>query len=306
VEALDVSAPPVESGEQTRARYPDETGFVERDGVRSFYEVYGEGDPTVLLVPTWSIIHSRVWKGQIPYLARHFRLVCFDGRGNGRSDRPPNPEDYAEEEFAADILAVMDATATERAVLVCLSRGIERSMLFAAEHPDRVEGIVAIGPALPLPPAEPRNTAYAEFETPRESYDGWGKWNLNYWLEDYEGFLEFFFSQVFTEAHSTKQREDSVAWALESDPKTLIATQLAPRLPDAASVRELAGRVRCPLMVVHGTDDAVRPHDSGAALAEIMGAKLVSLPGVGHSPGARYPVKVNLLIREFVESLDGR
>ena len=48
---------------------------------------------------------------QIPYLARHCRVVTFDGRGNGRSDRPHEPAAYAEAEFAADALAVMDATA---------------------------------------------------------------------------------------------------------------------------------------------------------------------------------------------------
>ena len=74
--------------EQTRARYPGVTGYVERDRVRVFYEVYGSGEPTILLLPTWSIVHSRLWKAQIPYLARHFRVVTFDGRGNGRSDRP--------------------------------------------------------------------------------------------------------------------------------------------------------------------------------------------------------------------------
>ena len=82
------SAPPAR--EQTRARYPDREGFVERDGVRVFYEVYGDGEPTILLLPTWSIIHSRFWKAQIPYLARRFRVITFDGRGNGRSDRPPS------------------------------------------------------------------------------------------------------------------------------------------------------------------------------------------------------------------------
>ena len=56
--------------EQTRARYPDEEGFVERGGVRIFWERYGEGEPAILLLPTWSIIHSRCWKMQVPYLAR--------------------------------------------------------------------------------------------------------------------------------------------------------------------------------------------------------------------------------------------
>ena len=86
--------------EQTRARYPDSDGYVERDGVRLFYEVYGTGDTTVLLLPTWSIIHSRHWKAQIPYLARHARVVTFDGRGNGRTDRPAEVEAYAERHAA--------------------------------------------------------------------------------------------------------------------------------------------------------------------------------------------------------------
>src|SRR5213592_233529 len=124
--------------EQTRARYPDESGFVERDGVRVFYEVYGSGGPTVFLLPTWSIIHSRHWKMQIPYLARHCRVVTFDGRGNGKSDRPPEPAAYDEREFAADAVAVMDATETGRAVIVGFSLGGQRGLLLAAEHPERV------------------------------------------------------------------------------------------------------------------------------------------------------------------------
>jgi pimeloyl-ACP methyl ester carboxylesterase len=138
------------AGEQTRARYPDDEGHVERDGVRVSWERYGDGEPTVFLLPTWSIVHSRSWKAQIPYLARHFRVLTFDGRGNGRSDRPEGAAAYSEREFAADALAVLDATATERAVLVSLSCGALWSTLLAADHPGRVDGIVYIGPAVGL------------------------------------------------------------------------------------------------------------------------------------------------------------
>jgi pimeloyl-ACP methyl ester carboxylesterase len=113
-----------------RACQPVSDGYVDRHGVKLYYEVYGAGEPTVLLLPTWSIVHSRHWKMQIPYLARHCRVITFDGRGNCRSDRPETG--YGEAEFAADALAVMDATAAERAVIVSLSAGAERPRRQAA------------------------------------------------------------------------------------------------------------------------------------------------------------------------------
>ena len=284
-----------------RACQPTDEGYVERDGTKIYYEVFGAGEPTVLLMPTWSIIHSRHWKMQIPYLARHCRVLTFDGRGNGRSDRPAEPEAYREEAFAADALAVMNATGTERATLVSVSRGAERSLHLAASRPERVDKLVFIAPALPLPPSTPRLTAMQEFSEPRNEYVGWGKWNRHYWVEHYEDFLEFFFSQCFTEPHSTKQHEDCIGWGLETDAETLVATQLAPRLQDEESVRELLSRINCPLLVIHGSDDALRPCAAGARLAEMAGGELVVLEGSGHLPHARDPVKVNLLLRDFVQ-----
>jgi hypothetical protein len=55
-----------------RAREPDDCGFVTRDDVRLYYERFGAGPLTLFFLPTWSLVHSRIWKMQIPYLARHF------------------------------------------------------------------------------------------------------------------------------------------------------------------------------------------------------------------------------------------
>src|SRR3954451_13250653 len=96
--------------EQPHARYTDSEAFVERDGMQIFYEVYGEGEETLFLLPTWSLVHSRSWKMQIPYFARHFRVLTMDGLGNGRSDRCRDPRRYGPVEFALDCLAVMEAT----------------------------------------------------------------------------------------------------------------------------------------------------------------------------------------------------
>ena len=71
-----------------RARYPDTEGFVERDGVKVAYEVFGSGPQALVFVPIDPLVHSRAWKAQVPYLAREFQVITIDPRGNGRSDRP--------------------------------------------------------------------------------------------------------------------------------------------------------------------------------------------------------------------------
>jgi pimeloyl-ACP methyl ester carboxylesterase len=285
-----------------RALAPDDSGFIERDGVPVYWERFGDGDPTVLFLPTWSIVHSRCWKAQVPYFARHFRVLVFDGRGNGRSGRPADNDAYAEAEFAADAVAVMDATDTERAVLVSWSRGAQRALLLAADHAERVLGAAFIGPAVPLAPVVPeRARAFERFTEPQESYQGWGKWNAHYWRDDYRGFLEFFFAHVFCEPHSTKQIEDAVGWGLETDPETLVATTLGPWLGGREETLDLCDRVACPVLVLHGEDDVVRPPDIGRELAEAIGGSYVQLPGCGHGPHCRKPVLVNALLREFVE-----
>jgi pimeloyl-ACP methyl ester carboxylesterase len=284
-----------------RARYPDGDGYVERDGVKVFYEVFGEGEPTLLLLPTWSIIHSRVWKMQVPYLARHARVVTFDGRGNGRSDRPSGPEPYAEAEFAADALAVMDATATDRAIIVSESRGAHRGLILAADHPSRVAGAVFICPATPMGGILPERQIIQFFNEVLPHDESWAKYNRHYWMRDFRGFLEFFFENAFTEPHSTKQREDTVGWGLETTPETLIDTVNARGLSEEQALA-LCERVRCPVLVVQGGEDAITGPARGIELARaIPGSELAMLEGSGHVPQARDPVKVNLLIRQFVE-----
>ena len=285
--------------EQSRARYPDSEGYVERDGVRIFYEVYGSGGPTVLLLPTWSLFPSRHWKLQIPYLARHYRVVTFDGRGNGRSDRPSDPAAYLESEFAADALAVLEATSTEQAFLVSLSLGAQTALVLAAEQPERVLGSVFVGPSVATAPGHAHRTVYA-WDEPLDTDEGWAKVNTHYWLRDYPGFVEFFVSQCLPEPHSTKAIEDGIGWGLETDAETLTAAS-AQRTLSGPEIEDLCGRVRCPVLVIHGTEDAISPHRRGELLAEATQGALVTMAGSGHFPHIREPVKVNLLLRDFVQ-----
>ena len=217
-----------------RAREPDSEGFVEHDGVKIHYEVHGDGGPTILLMPTWTIVHKQTWKMQIAYLARHHRVVTYDGPGNGRSDRPLWPEAYhhtAEVEYA---LRVLDATGTDRAVVGALSMAAQWVLELAADHPDRVLGIVTIAGSVPLTDAGDGG-ADAFLSTPPELPPSsvpelgqdppthWAKWNRQYWLEHYEDFTTFFFGQCFSERFSTKAIEDAISWAGETAPDVLLA-----------------------------------------------------------------------------------
>ena len=83
-------------------------------------------------------------------------------------------------------------------------------------------------------------------------------------------------------------------------PETLADSTRAISLCRTERFRETCARVRCPVLVIHGDADLIRPHAQGAALAEVTGGTLVTLEGSGHLPTARDPVKVNLLLRDFV------
>ena len=297
------TAAPPRAREQSRARYPDRTGFVERDGYRSFFEVYGSGDPPILFVPTWSIVHSRIWKAQIPWFAWRHKVVAFDSLGNGRSERPSDPAAFEEHGLAEDIRLVLDAADVDHAVLVSLSLGAQRSLVFAGEHPDRVAGLVFIGPAVPLA-ERPAGRGDIVFEDQLETDDGWARYNAHSWRRDFQGFLEFFFANCFNEPHSTKQTEDAVSWGLESDPETLIATERAPGLSPEETL-EICARIRCPVLVIQGTNDAITGRSRGTELARaISGARLELIEGGGHIQNARDPVRTNLLIRDFVRGLE--
>ncbi len=289
--------------EQSRARDPDREGDVDRDGVRIHWEEYGAGEPTIVFLPPWMLVHSRAWKAQIPYFARHARVVTFDPRGNGKSSRPQDGDAHVVEEHVKDALAVMDATGTARGTLVGWSCGALIGLHLAADHAERVERLACISSTFPVSMRSRlrmrllRSTFYRRPVT----RTGWGKFNADYWREDYRDFLGWYITKANSEAHSTKPIEDGIGWALETDPDTLVAsvclfTGIA---SEPRALRKLAARVRCPTLVIHGTDDSLMMHSDGKALAELTGGELLTIPGGGHMVAGRNPVAINLALRAF-------
>ncbi len=226
---------------------------------------------------TFPVVDGRQWKGQVPYLARHFRVVTWDPRGNRRSDRPTGPDAYADEVYARAAAAVSDASGTDAAFVVALCPGINRSLLLAAAQPKRVCGLVAIAPGVhPLAPNHPLETV-----------------DQARWRGDFTGWIDYHSNVLLPEPHSSKLFEDPVGWSPQTDADVIAARTHAPLRPatedDAIAMSQA---LTCPVLVLHGSEDKCRPRERGERFAQLTRGLLVVLDGVGHLPHGRPPVLV--------------
>jgi len=264
---------------------PAREGFVERDGVRLWYATWGEQGPWIAFAPIYQIVHSQMLKATVPYLSRHFRVVTMDARGNGRSDRPEADDAYTFDHYYADFLAVLDAAGVDRTAVIGISATAMTALRIAAEHPERVTHVITAGGFADMRVASERMAEYARAE-------------LVQMTEDWPAHLEYFFNLVFPEPHSTKQIEDGLRYAWAS---TGAVVARAREGWVGNHVTDLAGRIRCPALVIHGDDDRRVSHSRGEQIRDLVpGARMLTIEGGGHVTAARDPVVFNHAVRDFV------
>ena len=292
-----------------RARSPETTATLDRDGVDLHYEVYGEGDRTLLLVPPAPITHARIFKALIPHLARRHRVVTLDGRGNGSSGRPVEVEAYGRSRVVEDLVAVLDAVGAPSVVVVahCHANWWVADLIDA--HPGRVEAWVALAPGVPYvgPSHSHWEEASARWHETVEDPSGWALYNRHAIATRHQEWVEFFFGAQLVEPHSTKQLEDAVAWALESTGEILAAGEEAQEMepPTRDEFLDRMERIAVPTLVVHGDADVCQHVERGRALAELTGGEFRLLEGAGHLALVRDPVAVDRAIATFVDRLRG-
>ncbi len=286
-----------------RALEPAERGQLEARGFRIGYEVFGDpaGRP-LLLLPTWQIVHMRHWKMQIPYLARHgFRVVAYDAPGNGLAERTEDDRAFQNDRVVDQGIDLLDHLRIAQAGVLGFSRGASYGFNLAARHPERVSRLVVIGGG--LDPTLPPTTAEQSeaFWTRRESYEGWEKRNAHFFLEHWREWLEYFFAQVYNEPHSTKGIDDMIGWGLETRPEIIVKTLNNPTLGSSLTSAEQLTCVRCPVLLIHGSADAVNPVERSVRTVEARpDFQLTILEGSGHAPHGRDPARVNLEIMRFL------
>lgn len=284
-----------------RAIEPTGSERLHLEGFEVGYETFGDpARPTVLLLPPWQIVHSRVWKMQVPFLAHYFQVVTFDQPGNGLGERTTDPAAFEYERIVRQAVGVLDHLDVERTSVIGFSRACDYGVLLAATEPDRVERLILISNGVSRAGWQPQPAI--GFWDRRESYDGWEKRNAHYFLEHYDDWLEFFFAQIVPEPRSTRAVESFIAWAKDTTPEILVQTvpnpDLLPRMPAAEAIE----RITCPVMVIHGDADRCDPIEASYDLiAARPDWELIVMEGCGHGVIGRHPVKVNLLIQEFLD-----
>jgi class 3 adenylate cyclase len=257
------------------------------------YQVFGEGDLDVVLVPGYVSHVELVWEDEhiaraLDALASFARVITFDRRGSGLSDRVPDAPGL--ETRMDDVRAVMDAAGSERAALIGVSEGVSMSILFAATYPDRAQSLVCIGgmarstPAPDYPwgtPPEALLQAGVELVAPH-----WG-----------EGAMIEVAAPSMADDLEARRRFGRLERASAS-PGML--AQLAAMFFEI-DVRDVVPSVHVPTLVLHRRHDRLVNVRHGRWLAEhFPNVRYVELPGDDHAIWYQHPEEALGEIQEFL------
>jgi len=264
------------------------------DGTRIAYSVTGEGPPIVKTATWMSHLQfdweSPIWRHWIEGLAAQNRLIRYDERGNGLSDREVN--DLSFEAMLLDLEGVVDAAQLNRFTLLGISQGCATSIAYAVKHPERVSHLVLLG-------------GYAQGWRARGDPDeiarraAMGTLMRQDWGKDNPAFRQLFTAFLVPEA--THEQMD---WLNELQRKT-VSPENAARLYDVFAnidISALMHQVTTPTLVFHARGDQMVPHGCGRVISEgIPRARFITLESSNHLLLAHEPAFVRLLdeVRRF-------
>jgi len=248
--------------------------MLDRDGVRLYYEVHGQG-PALILTHGYSAT-GEMWAGQVGRLAKHFKVVTWDMRGHGRSDYPEDQAAYSEEATVGDMAALLDAVGARDAVVGGLSLGGYMSLAFHRAHPERTRALLIIdtGPGYKNDQARDGWNATAIARAERFEKDG---------LPDT--------SRASAEVRLARHRD---ATGLARAARGMLTQK------NARVIESLPG-VAVPAIVIVGANDTPFLAASDYMAAKIPGAKKAVIPDAGHSANIDQPEAFNAALMGFLK-----
>ena len=265
---------------------PPETRYAKSGDVHIAYQVVGEGPLDLIFVPGFVSNVEMLWEEParahlLSRLAAFSRLIVFDKRGTGLSDRHVGVAHL--EERMDDVRAVMDAAGSERAALFGVSEGGGMSMLFSATYPERTQALALYGSYARHPTLTPEALPH-HIELIGRVW-GTGEYIMRYMMP--------------TKASDENLRRRMAR--LERQCASPTAAVACIRMSGEVDVRGILPTIRVPTLVLHRTGDARVTIDAGRYIANhIPGAKFVELPGVDHSPEPDMADRIAGEVEEFL------
>ena len=245
------------------------------DGVRIAYAMVGSGRPLVKAANWMNHLEydweSPIWSPLLLAIARNYRLIRYDVRGNGLSDR--DPEDISFEAFVDELECVIEAAQVERFALLGISFGCPVAIAYAVRHPDRVSHLVLYGGSarglLRSGSLKMIEQANALFTLMRE---GWG--------QDNPALRQFFTSRLLPDGTHEQMKWFNDLQRMTSSAE--VAVRLG-RTIQEIDVSDLLPQLTVPTLVLHCRDDAMVPFEQGRRLAAaIPGSRFVALESRNH------------------------
>jgi class 3 adenylate cyclase/pimeloyl-ACP methyl ester carboxylesterase len=262
---------------QSEPRYEQEIHFCTTgDGVQLAYSCIGSGPPLVK-TGNWMThlefdFETPIWRHLYRELSRDHRLIRYDTRGNGLSDR--EVELVSLEAYVSDLEAVVEAAGLERFALFGISQGCATSIAYAVHHPERVTHLVLLG-GYALGWAK---RALSEAE--KEHLAAMGTLMRLGWGQENPAFRQLFTSRFIPGA--TKEQADwfNELQRISTSPDDAVRNR---NVTSNFDVSSLLPQVSVPTLIMHARDDAVVPFDQGRRLAAgIPGARFVPLASRNH------------------------
>jgi len=241
------------------------------------YDVVGEGERDILVTFGWVGSFQSAWESPaharwLERLATLGRLIVWDKRGTGLSERLPPDRLPTLEERMDDMRVVLDAAGSERAVAFGLSEGVSLSAVFAASHPDRVSSLILLGGFARMLQDEGYEWGAAPEAAEDFNRSVGATWGDNAWL------LKLWAPSVADDPVAREQWNRMLVFG--GTPATAIAWL---EMVQETDIREVLPAIRLPTLVLHRVDDRIVPVQHGRYLGEhIPGARYVELPRADH------------------------
>jgi len=244
--------------------------YTENNGVKIWYEVHGQGEPTLVMVHGFQITHSEAFKRSfVPFLSRHMRVVTLDLRGNGKSDKTETDHDL--ETYVEDVHAVVQAARLDRFALAGLSLGAPIVIKYQATHTGRASHLILLSGNARMV----RSGDYPQ-GMPKEVLEAL----LQNWKKYPEATLKGFIKLVCSEKYSLRYRELIWKWAHETSPKIW---EMGFAVSTLSDVDECLKNIDIPVLIVHGKkDNAILPTASEYLHQKIFGSSLKLITDSGH------------------------